>query len=103
MWHMKLNRTRSGLYLVVIARAGLRPGVLLIEFIEEWQRAVTAAGKPITIEEFIRWTKRYSRRTTFTRVAQFRKTFPQLGPGGLPHGLMGPLLDRLAAELEPDE
>lgn len=101
--HMLALDTRAALYLVTINRAGFREGAKLIEFIEEWQRCVSASRGPVTVEGFIQWTRRYSRRTTFERLASFRKTFPQLGPHGLPDGLMGPLLDRLAQEagMEP--
>ncbi len=40
--------------------------------------------------------------TAYERLALFRKTFPQLGPSGVPSGLMAPLLARLAAEAERD-
>lgn len=102
LWHMiNLKRTRAALYVVCIARAGYLDGARLIEFIEEWARCVDAHGGPITIEDFIGSTRRFSRRTTFRYVALFRRTFPELGPQGLPDGLMGPLVDRLADEVEP--
>jgi hypothetical protein len=100
---MQLNRTSTALYLLCISRAGLRPGVHLIEFIEDWQRSVAAAGGPIGIERYSRLTRKISRRTAYSRLALFRKTFPELGPEGTPEGLMGPLLERLAAELPDDE
>jgi hypothetical protein len=100
---MHLNRTRTALFLLCVSRAGLRPGVRLIEFIEDWQRCVTAAGEPIGIERYIASSGKYSRRTAYSRLALFRKTFPQLGPQGLPDGLMGPLLERLAAENVPQD
>jgi hypothetical protein len=100
---MQLNRTRTALYLLCISRAGLRPGVRLIEFIEDWQRCVTAAGEPIGIERYSRLTRKISRRTGYSRLALFRRTFPELGPEGTPEGLMGPLLDRLAAELPRED
>jgi len=96
-----LKRTRAALYIVCIARAGYLDGARLIEFIEEWARCVEVRGGPITIEEFIASTRKLPRRTTFLRLSQFRRAFPELGPHGLPDGLMGPLLDRLAAEVEP--
>lgn len=104
---MKLERTRAGLYLLCISRAGYVGGARLAEFIEEWRRCVEAQGQAVTIEEFIAWTGRLSRRTTFRRVALFRQSFPELGEHGLPDALMGPLLERLAkaavAELARDE
>jgi hypothetical protein len=97
---MDIKQTRGALYLLCIARAGYREGGLLIEFIEEWRRCVEAHGGPVTIEEFIDWTDRYQRRTTFRRIELFRESFPQLGEHGLPDGLMAPLVERLAAEVE---
>lgn len=97
---VNVKRTRAALYVVCIARAGYLDGARLIEFIEEWARCVDAHGGPINVEEFIASTRRFPRRTTFLRLSQFRKAFPELGPQGLPDGLMGPLLARLAAEVE---
>lgn len=94
-----INRTRGALYLLCIARAGYQDGALLIEFIEEWRRCVESHGRPVNIEEFIAWTRRYARRTTFRRLQLFRESFPQLGEHGLPDGLMRPLIERLAAEV----
>lgn len=97
---MRINQTRFALYSLCFARAGYRHGAELIEFIEEWRRAVEHNDGPVNIEEFIGWSRRFSRRTTFRRVALFRETFPELGEDGLPDGLMGPLLQRLAAQVE---
>jgi len=97
---MRFHETRAALYLVCIGRAGYRDGAKLIEFIEEWRRCVENNDGPVTIEEFIAWTRRYSRRSTFRMVRLFRDSFPQLGPQGLPDGLMEPLLKRLASELQ---
>lgn len=97
---MKINQTRFALYTLCVARAGYRNGSLLIEFIEDWRRCVAHLERPATIEEFIAWTRLFSRRTTFRRVDLFRRTFPELGEHGLPDGLMGPLVERLAREVE---
>jgi hypothetical protein len=98
LWHMKIHRTRLGLYLLCIARAGYVGGGRLVEFIEDWRRVVERHGGPITIEQYIEDGGRLSRRTTFRRVALFRSAFPELGDEGLPDALMGPLLDRLTRE-----
>ena len=98
--HMHPNRTRGALYLLCISRAGYRSGASLIEFIEEWRRCVERHEGPINIEEFIAGNRRYGRRRTFELVRLFRDTFPQLGEHGLPDGLMAPLIDRLAREVE---
>jgi hypothetical protein len=97
---MKLNNTRAALYLVCISRAGYRDGARLIEFIEEWRRCVENNERPVTPDEFAAWTHRYGRRNTFYLLKLFRQTFPQLGEHGTPDGLMGPLLERLAVEVE---
>jgi hypothetical protein len=97
---MQLNRSRAGLYLLCIQRAGLRPGVRLIEFIEDWQSCVRQAGEPIGIERYTRLTRKYSHRTCYSRLLDFRAAFPELGPQAVPEALMGPLLARLIAEAE---
>jgi hypothetical protein len=95
-------KDRAQLFTLCIVRAGYLDGARLIEFIEEWRRGVDHAEGEITTEEFIRWTRRFPRRTVARRLTLFRRTFPQLGPAGLPSGLMGPLLERLARESEAE-
>lgn len=98
---MKANQTRGSLYAVCILRGGYRNGILLIQFVEDWQRCVRENGGPIGIEKYTR-LGRYSYRRAYELLALFRKTFPQLGADGTPEGLMGPLLERLAAEAEAE-
>ena len=97
-----LNQTKLALWMVCVDRAGYRHGAQLVEFIDDWRDCVTAHDGTVTVETYWHWTRRYSRRTCFNRLALFRKTFPQLGPQGLPDGLMGPLLKRLAADVEDE-
>jgi hypothetical protein len=99
--HMDWKTDRPALYLLCVARAGLE-APRLIAFIEEWRRCVEFHDREVNIEEFIAWTRRFPRRMTFRRLRLFRDTFPQLGEDGLPSGLMGPLLERLAAEAEAE-
>ncbi len=98
---MDWKTDRPALYVLCVARAGLE-APRLIAFIEEWRRCVEYHDREVNIEEFITWTHRFPRRMTFRRLRLFRDTFPQLGEDGLPSGLMGPLLDRLAAEAEAE-
>lgn len=99
--HMNFRTDRPALYLLCVARAGLE-APRLIAFIEEWRRCVEFHDREVNIEEFIGWTRRFPRRMTFRRLRLFRDAFPQLGEDGLPSGLMGPLLDRLAVEAEAE-
>lgn len=99
---MKINQTRAALYLLCIGRAGYRDGARLIEFIEEWRRAVEHQEHTVTPEEFANWTRRYSRRQAYYLLRLFRDNFPQLGEHGTPEGLMGPLLTRLAAQADAE-
>ena len=64
---------------------------------------VDESGGSVGIERYCRLTRKYSRRTAYSRLALFRKTFPQAGPDGTPEALMGPLLDRLAVELDQND
>ncbi len=96
---MALNQTRAALYILCVSRARLRAGAL-ITFIEEWQRCVSEKGREVTPGEFIGWTHRYARRTTYNHLELFRHCFPELGPDSLPSALMGPLLERLAREAD---
>ena len=98
--HMNTTSNRPALYALCMLRA--RPayvaGARLIAFIEEWQRCVAEQGGVVNVEQFIAWTRRYSRRTTFERLRLFRDTFPELGAEGLPSLLMGPRLEQLARD-----
>jgi hypothetical protein len=96
-----LNQTRAALLAVCVKRAGFRQGAQLVELCDDWADCVTANGGPVGFEAYAKWTRRYSYRTAYRRLVLFRQTFPQLGPSGTPEGLLGPLLERLAAEDEP--
>jgi hypothetical protein len=94
------KQTKAALWMVCVATAGFREGAQLVEFIDDWRDCVTANGGPVSWNHYSQWTRRYSGRTGYRRLALFRRTFPQLGDEGSPEQLLGPLLDRLAAEVE---
>jgi len=95
-----VNQTKLALWMVCVARAGYLDGARLVEFIDDWRDCVQAHDGPVGVDSYAQWTRRYSYRTAFNRLRLFRETFPQLGADGTPEGLMGPLLDRLAREVE---
>lgn len=97
---MNLNplQTKGALWVVCVSRAGVREGAQLVELCEDWARCVTVHDGPVGVEAYARWTRHYSYRTAYNRLATFRKAFPELGPQGSPEDLLGPLLERLAAE-----
>lgn len=95
-------QTKFAVWLVCVNRAGYRHGAQLVELIDDWRDCVEAHDGPVGFEAYANWTRRFSYRTAYGRLALFRKTFPQLGPEGTPEGLLGPLLDRLAAEAEAE-
>jgi hypothetical protein len=95
-----INRTKLALWMVCVSRAGYLDGARLVEFIDDWRDCVDANRAPVSWRHYSKWTRRYSDRTAYARLALFRKTFPQLGPSGSPEDLLGPLLERLAAEVE---
>lgn len=97
------NRTKLAVWMVCVDRAGYRKGAQLVEFIDDWRDCVTAHDGPTPFETYAEWTRRYSYRTAYNRLKLFRDSFPELGPTGTPEGLLGPLLQRLAAEVEDDE
>lgn len=77
-----------------IDRLGYVKGARLAEFIVEWEMWLRARGEDLGTEDFAAWWKD-SRATTYRRLDDFRRAFPELGPHGTPSGLMGPLLRRL--------
>jgi hypothetical protein len=95
-----ISQTKAAVWLVCLNRAGYRRGAQLVEFIDDWRDCVTVNDGPVSMNRYATWTRRYAGRTAYERLALFRKTFPELGPEGNPEGLLGPLLDRLAAEVE---
>lgn len=95
-----VNQTKLALWLVCVSRAGYRQGAQLVEFIDDWRDCVSQHDGPVGFEAYAQWTRRYSRRTAYNRLSLFRHTFPQLGDDGTPEGLLGPLLERLAKEVE---
>lgn len=97
-----VNQTKLALWMVCVSRAGYLDGARLVEFVDDWRDCVTANGGPVSWQHYARWTRRYSDRTAYNRLALFRRTFPQLGPEGSPEGLLGPLLERLASEVEAE-
>jgi hypothetical protein len=97
-----VNQTKAALWAVCVSRAGVLDGARLVEFIDDWRDCVNAHGGPVSWQTYARWTRRYHERTAYRRLALFRRTFPQLGPEGSPEGLLGPMLDRLAAEAEAE-
>lgn len=95
-----INQTKAALWAVCVSRAGMLDGARLVEFIDDWRDCITAHDGPVSWQGYSRWTRRYSERTAYRRLALFRRTFPQLGPEGSPEDLLGPLLERLADEVE---
>ena len=93
-------QTKGALWAVCVHRAGVREGAQLVEFVDDWRDCVTNSGGPVTWDAYRHWTRRYSQATAYRRLALFRRHFPQLGPDGTPQELLGPLLERLAAEVE---
>lgn len=79
-----------------VDRAGYRAGSRVAQFIFEWELVVRSTGGPIRAEEYSAWWK-IGATTGYRRLAEFRAAFPELGEHGMPHDLMRPLLDRLAA------
>jgi hypothetical protein len=98
---MKWNQTKLALITVCVNRAGYTKTGELIEFIDDWRDCVKAHDGPVSWQAYSRWTRRYSERTAYNRLALFRRTFPELGDHGSPEDLLGPLLERLAAEAGP--
>jgi hypothetical protein len=94
-----INQTKAALWAVCISRAGTLNGARLVEFIDDWRDCIVAHDGPVSWQAYSKWTRRYSGRTGYRRLALFRRTFPELGPEGSPEGLLGPLLERLAAEV----
>ncbi len=88
------------LFLLCVDRGGVKRGARLYDFCEDWAAAVDANRGAVSMNEYSAWTRRYSSRTAYSRLAEFRAAFPELGPEGRPDALMGPLLDRLASEVE---
>lgn len=95
-----LAQTKAAVWLVCLNRAGYLNGARLVEFIDDWRDCVIANDGPVSMNHYADWTRRFSRRTAYERLAMFRKAFPELGESGNPEGLLGPLLDRLAREIE---
>jgi len=93
-------QTKGALWTVCVARAGVREGAQLVEFIDDWRDCINVHGGPVSWDTYRHWTRRYSQATVYRRLGLFRATFPQLGADGTPEGLLGPLLDRLAEEAE---
>lgn len=98
-----VNQTKLALWTVCVNRAGVVDGARLVEFIDDWRDCVNANGGPVSWNHYSEWTRRYSDRTAYRRLALFRRTFPQLGEHGSPEDLLGPLLDRLAREADQDD
>lgn len=95
---LNLLQTKGALWVVCVSRAGVREGAQLVEFVDDYRDCLTANGGATSFQGYARWTRRYSYRTAYNRLALYRKTFPELGPHGTPEGLLGPLLERLAAK-----
>jgi hypothetical protein len=99
-----IGNLKLALWMVCVNRAGYRQGAQLVEFIDDWRDCVKANGGPVpNVDHYAMWTRTFSYRTAYNRLGLFRRTFPQLGPAGTPEGLLGPLLDRLAAEIAAEE
>jgi hypothetical protein len=86
-----------------VDRLGYRRGARVAEFIGEWEVCVRQLGHAVSTDEFAAWW-RESRATAYRRLAEFRESFPELGPHGKPDDLMRPLLEQLAesSEAAPD-
>jgi len=95
-----INQTKLALRLVCANRAGVVDGARLVEFIDDWRDCVRVHDGPVSWTQYSDWTRCYSKRTAYNRLALFRRTFPELGEQGSPEGLLGPLLERLAAEVD---
>lgn len=95
-----INQTKLALMTVCVSRAGYIKGGQLVEFIDDWRDCIKAHDGPVSWQGYAKWSRRYSYRTAYRRLALFRQTFPELGPEGSPEQLLGPLLERLAAEVE---
>lgn len=95
---LNLLQTKGALWVVCVQRVGVREGAQLVQFCDDWAACVTAHDGAIGFEAYAKWTRAYSHRTAYNRLSLFRRAFPELGSDGSPEQLLGPLLERLAAE-----
>lgn len=95
-------QTKLALWAVCLQRAGSQ-APQVVEFIDDWRDCVKAHDGPVSWQGYANWTRRYTSRTAYRRLATFREAFPELGPHGSPEDLLGPLLARLAEEAASED
>lgn len=89
-------QTRTALRFVVLQRAGFRRGGQLLEMIDDYGEFLRDHGRDLGFEAYANWTRRYSYRTAYRRLAVFKAAFPE---APTPATLYGPLLEQLASEV----
>jgi hypothetical protein len=95
-----LLQTRAALIAICVHRVGWRRAPELVQFIDDYGAFIRNKGEDLGFEDYVAWTRLYSRATAYRRLGLFRQAFPQLGPQGVPGVLFGPLLAQLASEVE---
>jgi hypothetical protein len=84
----------------LVKRVGFRHADEVIGFLHDWQQfMLTHEREPETFEEYVAWTRAFSRRTAFARLKLLRMAFPEAGPDATPTDFLPGVLDQIQAEI----
>jgi len=74
---MRKPRPARTLLEVCVARGGYVRGARVAQFIVEWTIAASDLGYQPSVNEFAHWWKDVSERTTWNRLRDFHRLFPE--------------------------
>lgn len=85
----------------LVKRIGWRRADELLGFMADYKRFITTHERvPEGFEEYVAWTRAFSRRTAYRRLALLHTAFPELGPDSKPEDFLVGFLDRIQAEID---
>jgi hypothetical protein len=88
----------------LVKRIGWRRADELLGFMHDYKQFIVAHDRyPTSFAEYVAWTRAFSRRTCFTRLALLHKAYPELGPDSKPEDFLAGFLDRIQTEIDGAE
>ena len=103
LWHMFDSEKYAALFTTarLVKRIGWRRADELLGFMHDYKQfGANHERWPDGFEEYVAWTRAFSRRTAYRRLALLRRAYPELGPDAKPEDFLDGFLERIQAEID---
>jgi hypothetical protein len=85
----------------LVKRVGWRKADELLGFMADYKQFITVHERlPQGFEEYVGWTRAFSRSTCYRRLALLHRAFPELGPDSKPEEFLVGFLERIQTEID---